>query len=107
MNTHEFEEAQAAIKMLKVIVGETKENFIDYADETSRLILPLCSFPSSSEIRKEASNCLPSILSSMKRKPTSVLISKAKIFLEALWKAAEEEYEAETIIGATFFKKRL
>lgn len=54
INTFDTEEAEVAINMLSVMMEELQEQFADYVEQTTQIILPLVNYSTNEDIRKSA-----------------------------------------------------
>ena len=60
--TYELEEAENAVKLIRVFLKHVPEGFIPYIDQSVQIILPLIDFTMSQDLRKQASRCLPMLM---------------------------------------------
>ena len=98
INTSDTEEAEIAINMISVFVEQLKEEFSEYVETTTQLILPLVNFNTNENIRQASAKCLPGLISSVKSKSIETAAQVSKAFLEVLWSAAHSEYASDIII---------
>ena len=101
-NTFEHEEAELAINMIYVFITELKKSYIEYVEPTVELVLRALTYPHSEKIRKQASKCMPALLTviqdSNHPNKQELKIKLGQGFLDALWTAIITEFDPETIL---------
>lgn len=98
INTFDTEEAEVAINMLSVMMEELQEQFADYVEQTTHIILPLVNYSTNEDIRKSAAQCLPSLVICAKSKSQDAAIKITRAFIQTLIKAVEGEYAPDVIV---------
>jgi hypothetical protein len=101
ITTDEIEEKDVAIQMLAVFIDELGGGFADYVEPTSRLLLQLISYEANDSIRNSVAGALPGLIKCVKDSPVKnqdLLVNMGKTYLDALWKAVQNETETDTMI---------
>lgn len=68
-----------------------------YIQQFTELILPLCHYKGDSNIRSQASKCLPGLIACVVGTDRALAVRLTKEFIAFMYGAAENEFEAETI----------
>jgi hypothetical protein len=97
INTYETEEAEVAISMLNVFIEELKDLYEPYAEETSNILIPIIKNHSNEEIKREACQCLPNLVSAVKGVDGAKACRMAKVFFGLLIETAEHELDTELV----------
>jgi len=87
--------------MLAVFIDELGGGFADYVEPTSRLLLQLISYEANDSIRNSVAGALPGLIKCVKDSPVKnqdLLVNMGKTYLDALWKAVQNETETDTMI---------
>ncbi|EGR31191.1 hypothetical protein IMG5_116170 [Ichthyophthirius multifiliis] len=92
------DEAEVALAMLEVFIDQFGSNYVNYVEETTKLISPLCSYKYSESIRDQASKCLPGLIKCAQQQPETQK-NMVRYFLGLLWDAASSEFDSEIIIS--------
>merc|ERR1711976_585295 len=66
ISTSETEDFAGSIELLNVIIETFAEMYGPYVEPTVKHMIPLLTFESNSDVRAEASNCLPELLAVVK-----------------------------------------
>jgi len=98
IHTSDTEEGEIALSMLNVLIDQLQEDFGQFVEPTTHLVLPLVNYNTNENIRQTAAKCLPSLLACIKSKEPETAANIAKTFLGTLWNAANSEFASEIII---------
>lgn len=93
VKTFDQEECDIAINMIEVFIDQFKENFQPYVPIALEILLPLCSYTKSEEIRDSAAKCLPGLVIAMKNH--AQVKELVKECVNTLLKVAKKEYDTE------------
>jgi hypothetical protein len=101
ITTDEIEEKDVAIQMLAVFIDELGGGYADYVEPTSKILLNLINYEANESIRNSVAGALPGLIKCVKEAQPgnqAILINMGRVYLEALWKAIQYEYETDTLI---------
>lgn len=101
ITTDEIEEKDVAIQMLAVFIDELGGGFAEYVEPTSRVLLSLINYEANDSIRNSVAGALPGLIKCVKENNpanTELLVTMGKTYMEALWKAIQNETETDTMI---------
>ncbi len=98
LSTSETKELDAAIILLNNLAEKMGKVFIQYVNVSEEAVLPLLQFYINDEVRIEASNILPTILTIIKDNcSTEDLHAKAKKYIQEVLTASEKEFDNGTL----------
>lgn len=101
ITTDEIEEKDVAIQMIAVFIDELGGGFAEWVEPTSKILLAMIQYEANDSIRNSVSGALPGLIKSVKEADPNnqqMLISMGKVYLDALWKAIQNETETDTLI---------
>lgn len=101
ITTDEIEEKDVAIQMLAVFIDELGGGFAEFVEPTSRVLLTLINYEANDSIRNSVAGALPGLVKCVKENNpanTELLVNMGKTYMDALWKAVQNETETDTLI---------
>lgn len=101
ITTDEIEEKDVAIQMIAVFIDELGGGFAEWVEPTSKILLQMISYEANDSIRNSVAGALPGLIKSVKEADpnnTQLLQNMGKVYLEAIWKAIQNETETDTLI---------
>ncbi|CAG9331653.1 unnamed protein product [Blepharisma stoltei] len=103
VTTSDIEDKEVALQTLLTIIDVLKGAYSPHVDRTATIILPLVGYPVNESIRSAAASICASLIVSLKESghPNSLsfVVPLARRFLSALWIAASQEFEIETLVA--------
>jgi hypothetical protein len=100
ITTDEIEEKDVAIQMLAVFIDELGGGYAEWVEPTSRILIGLITYEANDSIRNSVAGALPGLIKCVKENNANpeLLVSMGKTYLDALWKAVQNETETDTMI---------
>lgn len=101
ITTDEIEEKDVAIQMLAVLIDELGAGFADWVEPTSRILIGMISYEANDSIRNSVAGALPGLIKCVKEaspQNNELLVNMGKTYLDAIWKAIQNETETDTMI---------
>lgn len=101
ITTDEIEEKDVAIQMIAVFIDELGGGFAEWVEPTSKILLQMIQYEANDSIRNSVAGALPGLIKSVKEADpnnTQMLKNMGKVYLEAIWKAIQNETETDTLI---------
>jgi hypothetical protein len=87
--------------MIAVFIDELGSGFAEWVEPTSKILLALIAYEANDSIRNSVAGALPGLIKSVKEAdPNNIqlLQNMGKVYLEAIWKAIQNETETDTLI---------
>jgi importin-5 len=103
LSTSETQDFAGSLELLNIIVETFSEKFLPFLELTQTKVFPLLTYEVNSDVRAEASNCLPELFEVVKKNSegnTENLHKYAKLYISELIQALEKETDNSCI--ATF-----
>lgn len=97
IKTTGLEEKATACQMIVCYARELKEGFVDYVEQTAKIMLPLLKFYFHEDVRTAAAESLPHLLHSILVKGKDFQVQLWNFFYPELLKAIEGEPEREVL----------
>jgi hypothetical protein len=100
ITTDEIEEKDVAIQMLAVFIDELGSGFAEWIEPTSRILITLIGYEANDSIRNSVAGALPGLIKCAKESNPNaeLLINMGRTYLDAIWKAVQNETETDTMI---------
>lgn len=98
--TSEIEEKTSAIQMIEAFLNELKDQFAEYAEPTTHIILPMLTYKHSDSIRSSSVKCMKGLMNCIiKGSPDNkqFQVEVAEKYIEAVWNATQAEQETEIL----------
>ena len=97
-NTAGLEDKSLAIESLNELIEEFGGFYLNYVEQTQKIIIPLLLYKANCKIRSAAANTLPLLLTSVRASGNNDLIHNiTKVYISELLLAAEKEIENSTL----------
>lgn len=100
ITTDEIEEKDVAIQMLAVFIEELGAGFANYVEAAAKILLNLVTYEANDSIRNSVAGAMPGLVKCVKecQGNSEYLLAMGRTFLDAIWKAIQNETETDTLI---------